>query len=569
MNFNRINFFICFFTCVTSLSAQMEKRADFYLGSRGEVYFKFPASRIDIEYLADIISVDNFKNDTVYAYANRKEFIRFLKLNRGYTVIDPPGLQHPVKMAQSLKELKDWDSYPTYTNYLDLMESFETNYPELCHIYEIDTSIQGRKILFAKISDNVIQKEAEPEFMFSSSMHGDEVTGYILCLHLIDYLLSNYGTDPFVTRLVDSIEIWINPLANPDGTYHGGDANISDAIRYNANYVDLNRNFPDPEDGQHPDGEAWQLENIAMMNFMNAHNFVFSANYHGGSEVMNYPWDTWFKRHADDTWFQHVSLNYADTVKKYAGSGYFSDVDPSGITDGYDWYTISGGRQDYMTYFRHGREITIEVSGIKMPDASDLPLYWDYNHAAMLHYIGNCLYGIRGTVTDSASHVPLRARIEVIGHDEDSSQIYSDAANGNYHRMIAPGTYDLKFTSPGHKDKVIKGVQVEEYTSQVWLDVELAIGTTPVNIHEIEQKIMFDFSIDRNRNLLLDVPENDNVSITIYDPSGRVLYDTKAYYTVGKYRQSLAGIINNNGIYFCTVRYKGSIKTVKLNITSH
>ncbi len=51
--------------------------------------------------------------------------------------------------------------------------------------------------------------------MYSATMHGDETTGYILMLRLIDYLLSNYGADPQVTNILDNMEVWIYPLANP------------------------------------------------------------------------------------------------------------------------------------------------------------------------------------------------------------------------------------------------------------------------------------------------------------------------------------------------------------------
>ena len=75
----------------------------------------------------------------------------------------------------------------------------------------------------------------------------NETLGFILLQRLADYLLTNYGIDSLVTELVDNVEIWLCPLANPDGTYQNDNSTISSARRYNANMVDLNRNFPDYE----------------------------------------------------------------------------------------------------------------------------------------------------------------------------------------------------------------------------------------------------------------------------------------------------------------------------------
>ena len=50
-------------------------------------------------------------------------------------------------------------------------------------------------------------------------MHGDEITGYVTMLRLIDTLAKGYGIVPQFTYLLQNVEIWINPLADPDGTY--------------------------------------------------------------------------------------------------------------------------------------------------------------------------------------------------------------------------------------------------------------------------------------------------------------------------------------------------------------
>ena len=78
------------------------------------------------------------------------------------------------------------------------------------------------------------------------------------------------------------------------------------------------------------------------MTLAETQHFVMSANTHSGSEVVNYPWDTWTKLHADDNWWQMVSHEYADLAQLNSPSGYMSGFD-DGITNGAEWYIINVG----------------------------------------------------------------------------------------------------------------------------------------------------------------------------------------------------------------------------------
>ncbi|MCP4309929.1 MAG: hypothetical protein GY790_01580, partial [Bacteroidetes bacterium] len=196
-------------------------------------------------------------------------------------------------MAVDLAEALTFKKYPTYPQYVEMMHHFAENYPEICRLDTFGTSSQGRLLLALKISDNVEQDEAEASFMYSSSMHGNELVGYPLMLRLIDYLLSGYGVDPEVDRLVDGLEIWINPLANPDGTYYpDNDLSVAGSIRETAEGVDMNREFPDPVAGEAVNDTSGRAqETRAMMALLQEHRFTMSANIHSGEEVVNYPWD--------------------------------------------------------------------------------------------------------------------------------------------------------------------------------------------------------------------------------------------------------------------------------------
>ena len=133
------------------------------------------------------------------------------------------------------------------------------------------------------------------------------------------------------------------------------------------------------------------------MSFMTEHRFALSANFHSGEEVVNYPWDRWAFRMPINDWFYMISRAWADTVHLYSRQGYMDYLD-NGVTNGYDWYHVYGGRQDYVTYSLYGREITVELDTNFITPASDLNDIWEYNYRSLLGYLENALYGIHGKV---------------------------------------------------------------------------------------------------------------------------------------------------------------------------
>ena len=429
-------------------------------------------SRSDIDKLTQIVSIDNVKEKYVIAYANDNELEKLKKTDFQFELLEHPSKQSAkaIVMATTVEQMANWDRYPTYDVYNQLMVNFVNNYSELCILDTIGTSVQNRNILSLQITSNIDENKPKPEVLFSSTMHGDETTGWILCMRLADYLLSNYGIDNRITNMLDSTSIFIAPNTNPDGTFYGGDNSVSGSRRYNYNGIDLNRDFPDPRTGANMKS---QKENRVMMDFADVRHFILAINYHGGAELINYPWDTWYsnqKKHADNDWFEKISRQYADSAQTYGHSGYFNDEN-NGITLGSDWYLVAGGRQDYMNYWHNCREVTLEVSTTKLPAAAQLPDFWNYNRDAMLAFIENVNYGIRGFVTNGAGE-PLDATITVVGHDKDNSFVVTNPEHGNYYRMIMPGTYALEFESDEYVSQTIPDVVVYE-NGVIYLNVTM------------------------------------------------------------------------------------------------
>ena len=341
----------------------------------------------------------------------------------------------------------DWDSYPTYQAYEDMMFQFGTDHPDKCEIITLGTLPSNRKIMVAHINNGT--SEGKPKFLYTSTIHGDETTGWILMLRLIDYLLEN-PTLPECQNILENIDLYICPNTNPDGTYHGGNNTVNGATRANANGIDMNRNYADPHEGPHPDGYPYQQETQWFMQFAQENNFVMGANYHGGAEVMNYPWDNTHTLHSDDAWYQLISNEYVALCRQ-VNQSYMSDTYSTGITNGASWYMIGGGRQDYMNGYAQCREMTIECSSTKLLSPSQLPTYWNINKNSIFAFMNQCLNGIHGVVTDAESELPIEATITLVGHDDEYAIVSTQLPNGDYHRPVKAGTYTVRFTANGYE----------------------------------------------------------------------------------------------------------------------
>ena len=428
------------------VSAQ-EKDLDAMMQQRNEYYFSFKLNADDdLSKIARTISVDKVDGDVVVAYANNLNFMEFNKLGHDITLLTPPSLVEEHRMFDgNSRATYEWDSYPTYEAYEEMMFDFAQNHPDKCEIITLGTLSSNRKILVAHINNGV--SDGKPKFLYTSTIHGDETTGYIMMLRLIDYLLENQ-TLPEVQNVLDNIDLFVCPNTNPDGTYHGGNNTVNGATRANAQGIDMNRNFPDMNDGPHPDGNPYATETEWLMDFAQNYQFTMAANYHGGAEVMNYPWDNETDLHVDDAWWQLVSREYADLCHQVNPN--YMTFKNNGITNGAQWYMIGGGRQDYMNYYHKCREVTIECSDTKCPSGSQLPNFWNINKNSIFAYMNQCLYGIHGVVTDMNTGAPLSAAISISNHDNDYSIVESQMPAGDFHRPIKGGTYNVVVTANGY-----------------------------------------------------------------------------------------------------------------------
>jgi len=438
-----------------------------------QIYMVGPEHVLELQRLG--IDVDRCTTNppgVVTVNVSGEEFELLKKL--GYAIKEIPNYAklYADSLWEATKDSPDpLKGYHTYDELVSEMQQIAADYPDICHLESAGQSVQGRELLFMKISDNVDIEEEEPEFKYISTMHGDEPVGMELCLFLMNLLVDEYGINDTITNLVDETEIWIMPLMNPDGYVRHS--------RYNAQGKDLNRKFPDrisdPDNriiGRPPEVQA-------VMNWAFTKSTVLSANYHGGALVVNYPYDSNESGHnvytpsPDDDLFIYQSETYSwYNQPMWNGSFYH------GITNGADWYVIYGGMQDWNYVWLSDNEVTIEVSNSKWPDYSRIPGLWEDNRISMLAYMNLCQEGVRGVVTDATNGFPLAATVEVVDIDHE---VYTDPDVGDYYRMLLPGTYNVRFSANGYQTQTIDNVVVNSGPA-----TELDVALQPSTVASVE-----------------------------------------------------------------------------------
>jgi hypothetical protein len=203
--------------------------------------------------------------------------------------------------------------YLTYDEMVAELDQLKSMYPNLITTKaSIGTSIDGRNLWMVKISDNPDVEDAfEPGVVYTGLTHAREPLSMVNLIYFMQYILSQYGTDPEITCLINNRELYFVPCVNPDGyvynqtTYPNGGGYWRKNRRANAggSYgIDLNRNFsyqwgyddigssPTPSSEVYRGtGPASEPEIAALQNFVSGLQVSTGLSYHTYSDKLLLP----------------------------------------------------------------------------------------------------------------------------------------------------------------------------------------------------------------------------------------------------------------------------------------
>ena len=408
--------------------------------------------------------IDHYHNgNEVHILATESQYYTIINDDINIKKVENKARQYYLEL---LEETRDSDNpmrdYHDYNELTEFLVNISNTYPSITNLISIGQSVQGRELWVLEISDNPGVNEVEPEFRYIANMHGDETVGREMSVYLIDWLCSNYGVSERATNLINNTSIHIMPSMNPDGFELGQ--------RNNANDVDLNRDFPDQFQDPNNSVNGRQPETRSVMQWSEQHNFILSANMHTGALVVNYPFDGpnsgTYSACPDDDLFIDLALTYSENHQDMYSESPFGQ----GITNGAQWYALFGGLQDWSYVWTKAFDVTLEQNEVKWPNQNLLPGLWDENKEAMISYIER-VHGpsVKGLVVDADSGLPVPCSISIEGNE---NIISNDIENGDYYRLLTPGTYEITFNSIGYESQS-QTVNVND--SAITLNIELAV----------------------------------------------------------------------------------------------
>ena len=142
----------------------------------------------------------------------------------------------PVTWSQPITVPLRFDHYYTYEQVGEALRALHAAYPQLTTIEVVGKSEEGREI-WAMTVNNPRTGAAldKPGVYADGNIHGNEIQAGEVCLALLNRLLTGYGQNEEITRLVDRNAYYVIPVVNVDGRYHffhdPNDPNSSRSIR--------------------------------------------------------------------------------------------------------------------------------------------------------------------------------------------------------------------------------------------------------------------------------------------------------------------------------------------------
>ncbi len=382
------------------------------------------------------------------------------------------------------------DRYHTYQGVVDTLTMIRDANPDIIYLDTLGYSTRDTiPMLRVKISDNPGIDEDEPAVFFCGGVHADEVLSVEVAFNFLLDIVDLYNQmDPDAIRFIRNLEIFMIPFINPEGhiVVEEGDLewrknksdndtndifDYHDGVDNNRNYDfgweiddEINSNVPESLmfKGFYPFSES---ENRAMRDFGWKYRPLIALDYHsptyGRPNVAYYPW-YWYAYQGghgmspDEPLMHSICQSFASLILAIPD-------DSNTVT--YTARRALVNKGDLKTYF-YGNfgtaAFTVEISDTTIQDPALVDSIVAAHLPGQYYLLERALGpGITGVIRDSVTLEPIEAEVQVTQHiNDDINPRLSRPDFGRYRRVLASGSYTLRFLKDEYRTKTIYNVYV-------------------------------------------------------------------------------------------------------------
>ncbi|MFC1564181.1 M14 family metallopeptidase [candidate division KSB1 bacterium] len=113
----------------------------------------------------------------------------------------------------------DFKHYHTAAEVNYFLKKWSEEYPDLLDLYVGGISYEGREIMQVTLTNKKTGRDTDKPSMFvDANRHAGEVTAAESAFWMLHHMLTNYGRDTEITRLVDNFTFYFRIQNNPDGS---------------------------------------------------------------------------------------------------------------------------------------------------------------------------------------------------------------------------------------------------------------------------------------------------------------------------------------------------------------
>jgi carboxypeptidase T len=290
------------------------------------------------------VTIEAIRSGSIWGFADAKALAR-LKAGKERILGDFPAEVGRGGHDEGFGTFRDFptkdERFHNYAETVAALNAIHEKHGDITALQKIGSSLEGRDILAININtsqgDLRRGRSDKPGVIFMGNHHAREHVSNEIPLMLAEYL-TEHRQDPTIAALLDSRDIWIIPMVNPDGVEFDISTSSYKMWRKNRRKndngtwgVDLNRNYSfgwgtgpnSPGNASHDPGSDTYMgtapfsepETQNIRDFVEDHlNAKVLLTFHTFSELILYPWggkDTPIEKSEDLAVFEKMAKTMA------------------------------------------------------------------------------------------------------------------------------------------------------------------------------------------------------------------------------------------------------------------